>query len=104
MSRRSRTGREEDEIEHCPPPVSMAGMFNASLLGVVGLVFGVSLVGLSLVGVSLCDLGFGGLGVGDRLVLRLDLLDRLLGNRAFSRFRLDRSLRRRSGRDGGSLL
>src|SRR3954469_25869035 len=83
----------------CPPPESMAGMVMSSLLGVVGLVFRVGLICVSLFG-----LGFGGLGVGDRLVLCFDLLDRLLRNRAFSRFRLYRSLRRRSGSDGRGLL
>ena len=69
-------------------------MFNASLLGFVGILVGVSLVSVSL---GLFDLGFslgflgrglvrslGGLGVGDRLVLSLDLFDRLLGVRTDS--------------------
>src|SRR6186997_2635893 len=85
----------------CPPPDSMAGIFNTSLLGVVGLVLGVGILG-----VSLFDLGFGlgGLGVGDRLVLGLDLLDRFLRNRALRLFRLDCSLRRRCRDDRRGLL
>src|SRR5258708_7621685 len=82
----------------------MAGMFSASLLVVVGLVVvcGVSL----LFGVSLGDLGLGfsSLSLLDRGILRLDLLDRLLGVGPHRRLRLDRGLRRRCCGDRRGLL
>src|SRR4249920_193567 len=80
MSRRRRTS---------PPPDSMAGPLLMSL-GLVGILVGVSLVGLLSLDLGL---GLGGLGVGDRLVLCLDLLNRLV-NLNRSRLGRRRLLRR----------
>src|SRR6478752_2740157 len=83
MSRRRRTGREEDEMRASPPPESMAGSLLMSL-GLVGILIGAGLVSF---------LGLGWLLLGHVLVGGPDGL-----------LRLDRCLRGRRSRNRCGLL